>query len=232
MKKIIALGLSFALGIHAFAHAGEEEKMTLKDMKQQVFETLPAIFGWCSKEKADNFIDLVLEVKPKVYVEIGVFGGSSLFPVACALKFLGDGVIIGVDPWDKKETTKYLHLKDDAESYRWWDTVNLDRVYYSYLSFIKRFELEDFCITMKTVSEKATAKINSPIDILYLDGNHSENCSKQDVELYLPKVRDGGYIWMNDTLWTTRQDAVDLLLESCDVIKIIDNGNCILFKKR
>jgi len=229
MKKLILLLVCFFPALHAEIKG---EKQSVEELKQQAFEVLPTLYGWCSKEKAENFIDLALAVKPKVYVEIGVFGGSSLFPVATALKYLGEGGIIGIDPWDKKETIKYFDPSEDAVDLKWWSSINFERIYYSYLHLIKRFDLEEYCITLKMTSEKAAGKINSAIDILYLDGNHSEACSTQDVQLYLPKVRTGGYIWMNDTSWSTRQQAVELLAESCDIIKVIDNGNCVLFKKR
>ena len=122
--------------------------------------------------------------------------------------------------------------QQDAVHYEWWNKVNYERAYYSYLSFLKNFELENYCITIRMSSEKAVSKIFSSIDILYIDGNHSEASSIEDVTLYLPKVRQGGYIWFNDSLWTSRQEAVELLLNACDVVKVIDNGNCVLFKKR
>ena len=89
MKKILILcccffSLSADTGIDA--------------LKQNVQTVLPTLEGWCSKSKANHFIDLILAVKPEVYVEIGVFGGSSIFPVASALKYLGKGVVIGIDP--------------------------------------------------------------------------------------------------------------------------------------
>jgi len=224
--------LMFVFACCCSALAAEEPEISVDALKQEVFEVIPTLYGWCSKEKADNFIDLVLDVKPQVYVEIGVFGGSSLFPVASALKYLGEGVVIAIDPWDKKETIKYFDPTEDATDLKWWTSINFERIYYSYMHLIKRFDLEEYCLTMKMTSEKAAPKINTPIDILYIDGNHSEACSIQDVELYLPKVKEGGYIWMNDTLWASRQQAVELLSDACDVVKVIDNGNCILFKKR
>lgn len=231
MRKIICLFLSCFASLYGLDHE-DRLLLSIEELKENVFSTLPSVFGWCTQEKAQNFIDLVLEVKPQVYVEIGVFGGSSLFPVASALQFLGDGIIIGIDPWDKNETLQYFDPIQDAVDYQWWKNLNFERVYYSYLNLLKRFELEEYCITMKMTAAKAVTKIHSPIDILYIDGNHSQECSLQDVELYLPKVRRGGYIWMNDTLWAARQDAVELLMRHCEIVKIIDSGNCVLFKKR
>lgn len=226
MKKLI-LALVFFICLLPSLHAEMEEE----ELKKRVCKQLPNMEGWCTQEKALNFIDLVLQTKPDVCVEIGVFGGASVFPVASALKFLGKGTIIGIDPWDKIECIKYFEPVEERAQLDWWGKVNLNSIYEKYLKMIKQFELENFCITMKTTSAKAAADIGV-IDILYLDGNHSELISTQDVQLYLPKVRSGGYIWINDILWPTLQQAIDLLLESCDPIKLIDNGNCILFKKR
>ncbi len=227
VKKIRLSFLFWFVCLFSYVHADSQ----VDGLKQHVYNVIPSLEGWCSKEKAGHFIDLVFEVKPKVCVEIGVFGGSSLFPVASALKYLGEGIIYGIDPWDKLECIKYYDPIENAADLQWWAKINLLYIYYSYLNMLRKHGLEEYCKTIKMTSEKAASQIDA-IDILYIDGNHSEECSEQDVTLYLPKVRDGGYIWMNDTLWPTRQRAVKQLSEACDVVKMIDNGNCILFKKR
>ncbi len=203
----------------------------VEDLKQHVCNELYSLHGWCTREKALNFIDLVLEVKPQVCVEIGVFGGRALFPVASTLKYLGQGVVIGIDPWDKIECMKYFEPTDNPQHVDWWGKVDFNFIYRAFLDMLRKYKLEKYCQAMKSTSEKAAPKIET-IDILYIDGNHAEQIALQDVQLYLPKVRQGGYIWMNDTTWTSLQPAVELLTENCDVIKLIDNGNCILFKKR
>ena len=203
------------------------------NLKKEVLFFQPHLHGWCSKEKALNFIDLILEVKPKLCVEIGVFGGSSIYPVAATLKSIGQGVVFGIDPWDKFECIRYFDPNEDAADLNWWGQVNLSYIYDSYLNMLKGHGLDTICITKKTTSELAVRDfLDGSIDILYIDGNHCEMVSANDVILYLPKVRHGGYIWMNDTLWEQTQHSVDLLLEACDVVKTIDNGNCILFRKR
>lgn len=231
MKYFIFL-ICFISVLHADMKIEDSKRPSVEELKKQVADVLPTLYGWCSAEKANSFIDLVLEEKPMICVEIGVFGGSSLFPVAAALKHLGEGVIIAIEPWDKKEMLKSLDPVEDAAHLKWWSSVNFERIYFSYLHLLKRFELDEYCITMKMTSEKAVSKIMGPIDIIYIDGNHSEAGSTQDVMLYLPKVREGGYIWLNDILWPSRQQAAEILLETCDIVKIIDNGNCVLFKKR
>lgn len=226
MKKIFSLLLIFTA---ALLNADVSKEQKLKD---QVLNALPSVEGWCSKEKALNFIDLVLETKPDVCVEIGVYGGSSLFPVASTLKHLEHGIIIAIDPWDKIECIKYFDPVEDKVNLNWWGKLNLDYIYNLYLKMLKRYDLNEYCITIRAPSEEAVNEIDEPIDILHIDGNFSKEGTSQDVILYLPKVRSGGYIWINDALSTKRQEAVDMLNDACDVVKLIENGNCILFKKR
>ena len=223
MRKIVLLFVTFLFALNA--------KEDVEALKQQVLNVLPTLEGWCSKEKASQFIDLILEVKPDVCVEIGAFGGSSVFPVASALKFLNHGKVIAIDPWDKIECIKYFDPVEDAEHLKWWGNLNINYIYYSYLNVLKKYKLDNFVTTIKATSEEAAQEIGE-IDIIHMDGNHSEIVSTQDVRLYLPKLKSGGYIWFNDSLWKERQDAIDLILEECDAVKLIDDGNCILFKKR
>jgi cephalosporin hydroxylase len=203
----------------------------VEDIKKSVCDAMQGMYGWCSKEKAVQFIDLVLEVKPEVCVEIGVFGGQSLFPVASALKYLDHGVVVGIDPWSLNEIIPYFDPVKEKAHVDWWSRVNMEQIYYSYLNMLSQHQLEDYVITIRNASSQAIHAI-SQIDILYIDGNHSEAASCQDVKLFLPKVRSGGYIWLNDSLWSDLQSAVDLLFEDCEFIKLIDGGNCILFRKK
>lgn len=221
MKKYLCLFFFF---IAAYGDSVQELKETVLDNRQE-------IYGWCSAEKALNIIDLVLEVKPQVYVEIGVFSGASLYPAASALKFLGTGVAIGIDPWDKIECIRYLDPDKDKADLKWWAHQNMDHIYFGFLSVLRQFELEKSCVIFRATSKKAASVIGT-IDILYIDGNHNEKVATEDVKLYLPKVRPGGYIWLNDASWHSLREALKLLLASCDMVKKIDNGNCILFKKK
>jgi predicted O-methyltransferase YrrM len=207
----------------------------VEGLKDRVCTILPSIDGWCSAEKAMDFIDLVMEVKPKVYVEIGVFAGKSVFPVASALKYLGEGVIFCIDPWDKMECMKYLTLKMDQPHLIWWGKVPFDKLHSAFLNNVKRYGLGEQCITIKSSAQNAVSQIDGSIDILYIDANYSEQLGLEIAQLYLPKVRSGGYIWLNDALSEKVQAATEFLLESCDHVKFIDYSNdspCKLFKKK
>jgi len=225
MKKILFV---FSLWI------GSLQSYTLDDvenLKGQITYVLYGITGWCSENKAMEFIDLILEVKPEVYVEIGVYEGASFFPAVSTLRFLGRGIAYAIDPWDTYECIRYYDRVVDEKQWRWWASIDLEKAFTSFQRLLSTYQLEGVTKVLRKTSMEAAAEIRG-IDILHIDGDHSETMSLKDVQVYLPKVRSGGYIWLNDSLWRERAEAVDLLLEYCDVVKVIESANCVLFKKR
>jgi hypothetical protein len=225
MKKVFLLFITLL----SFAHA--KTPAEIQNFKQEVVHTVLGMEGWCSEEKALAFIDLILEMRPDVCVEIGVFAGRSFFPIVSTLKFLDHGTAIAIDPWDKVECLKYLDPTDDQSHMKWWGKLNMDHIYYLFLNTLRHHDLERHSKVIKSSSEKAASSIQT-IDFLYLDGNHSQIVSALDVALYLPKVRSGGIICVNDTLWPQMQPAVDVLIEQCEMVQLLDNGNAIIFRKK
>ncbi len=224
MKACKFLWLAIFLLQPQFAKANE-----IDVIKKTITQQLPSVEGWCSEEKSNAMIDLIVDVEPEVCVEIGVFGGASILPTAMALKYLDKGVVYAIDPWANVECTK--NYEEGDANHSWWSEVNLEYIYNSFIWLLKNNHIEDYCVVLQETSASASPKIPE-IDILHIDGNHSEECSVFDVTTYLPKVKSGGYIWMDDFDWRTTGRAIELLREECDEIIAVDNGNCVLFQKR
>lgn len=203
---------------------------TIHAYKNYIQRELKHIEGWCSEEKALAMFDLIVKEDPKVCVEIGVWGGSSIFPTALALKLLKNrGIVFAIDPWKTEECIKN-YIEGDP-NYEWWSKVNIYKVYKSYVKMLQKFDIVSQCITYKETSANAFEKIPYEIDVLHIDGNHSEEASFFDIITYYPKVKSGGYIWFDDKNWATTKKAIDYLYENCIYIKTVDNGNCVLFQK-
>lgn len=228
MKKLFLIFTS----LFHFCLSAEAKFATEADVRHYVQHYLPSIQGWCSQEKAKKFIDLLLTIKPDVCVEIGTYAGSSIFPVACTLKYLQHGTAVAIDAWDKLEAIKYFEPETASLALEYWGKINLDQAYYAYLNLLRAHDLTDYCITLRTTSEKAASILNHNIDFLYIDGNHSQAVSMKEVELYLPKVRSGGYICVNDPLDIELQNAIDAFLETCDFIEFFDGNRALLMRKR
>ena len=85
---------------------------------------------------------------------------------------------------------------------------------------------------MKTTSAKAVEEFeDESIDILHIDGNHTEDSAYFDAVHWLPKVKQGGYIWFDDVNWSTTNKAVRYMKDYCTLIESRSVGNeCYLFK--
>lgn len=167
-----------------------------KQYKQLALTSMQYLDGWCSETKASDLMDLVWFVKPKVIVEIGVFGGKSLVPMAFALKATGAGKAYGIDPWSAQASAEGM----DGANKEWWGNLDHEAILRTLQERVKQFDLEEYVQLVQATSE-AAAPIEE-IDILHIDGNHSEGASFLDVEKWVPYVRQGGIIIFDDIGWT------------------------------
>jgi GR25 family glycosyltransferase involved in LPS biosynthesis len=184
-------------------------------IKQNVFSMMHHLEGWCSYEKASILVDLVFKTQPDTIVEIGVFGGKSLIPMAYALKVLGKGKAYGVDPWDGKESIQGMMSPIDRE---WWGNLDHLEIMHGLVEKIKEFELQEYIYLIPNTSSKAQSI--EDIDILHIDGNHAEEICYHDVLKWVPLVKEGGWIIFNDIAWNengqyTTARAVEWLNTHC-----------------
>lgn len=183
------------------------------------YNNIKQINGWCSDEKIDKMIKLILDKKPTNIVEIGVYCGKSLICQALALKENNIGKIYGIDSWDSSDCTEF---EQNATALEWWSKLNLNDIYQDCLCNIQKNDVEKFVQICKMKSSEFINNIDFEIDILHIDGNHNEISACRDVNLYLPKIKKGGYIWFDDALWTTTQSAIKLMETE---------HNCVLIDK-
>ena len=200
-------------------------------VKEEAVALSQSVYGWCSDEKAAAFAQLVLDVQPDLCVEIGVFGGKSLLPVASALKALGKGVVIGIDPFDGKIVSNTYDPILDSTDAAYWAQVDFKGLSSLLASQLRNHSLSDHVLLIQNTSGTSLPLL-PPIDILYIDGCLTEIASIQDVSLSLPLVKKGGYIWISNVTLEERQAALEILATECDFVKAIDSGSTALFKKR
>lgn len=150
--------------------------------------------GWCSSEKAAMLASLVFAARPKVIVEIGVFGGKSFIPMAMALKAVGGGVAIGIDPWSRDESIK----NESKENVEWWGKLDHGAIYAGFVDSITRLGLQNHTHISRMPSDSVAPPSN--IDILHIDGSHTQQALR-DAERFSIHVRVGGYCFMDDIGW-------------------------------
>lgn len=204
---------------------------------RQAEQLLPSLPGWCSPRKAGKLIRFVLSEQARCCVELGVFGGSSLIPQALALQALGAGGLVhGIDPYSTAEVLKSPPTRDVHS--RFWQDLDLQQIKRDLLARLEQLSLRDFAILHQMTSDTA-AQLFAPecIDLLHVDGNHSTEQALRDVQTWLPKLRSGGILFIDDISWgldrlpaATTGPAIELALQQCTWLGVVDQ--CLICRKR
>ena len=186
------------------------------NLRLAIREAVPLLRGWAGKmERPYRMAELVMQERPDVVVEIGVFGGQSLIPQAMALKILGVGKIFGVDPYNLEVIEQQLAEYDDKPM---WLKQNMHTVLYDTLRSINEFGVNHHAMLIIAESCDAASLFNT-IDILHIDGAHTKEGALLDVNLYAKRVRKGGYIWMDDTHFPSLIPALKELETFADLVE-------------
>lgn len=182
-----------------------------------------ALPGWAQQDKMHAMAELILEEKVERAVEIGVFGGRSLFPMLGAMRAKGSGRVYAIDAYQHQAT-------QDGGADATYDDHDLDLYYRNLLAKIEEEKLGDYVTVLRDRSENVVDRFeDGSLDLVHVDGNHSTEASTRDVRLYLPKLKSGGYLWMDDSYWDSLQPALGLARESCVLVK--DYGFHQLWRK-
>lgn len=198
-----------------------------KEIGDYLQRYLPRAHGWCSEEKGFALAKHVLENRPTMCVEIGVFAGRSLVAMALACRENSHGIVYGIDPWDPKASSEGFFDENKV----WWNAVNHEEIFHHCGALVKIFDVIDFVRMIRATNRDALAQIpRGPIDLLHIDGNHSEESSVFDVENYVPRVILGGFVWFDDTDWNTTKKAQSILMKSCE--KVNQVGTCAILRKK
>ena len=175
-------------------------------MSKELFERIDRFIdenkhGWCSKEKAIALASAVLMLRPSLVAEIGIWSGKSFIPMALALKQVGKGRIIGVDPWKADESAKEM----TGEDLKWWANVDHEAIFQQFTKWIADTGVGPFTEIHRCRSDKFDTKKmlddHGLIDLLHIDGSHGEQASIYDVEHFARFVRVGGLLYFDDVAW-------------------------------
>lgn len=196
------------------------------ESKRDLATWIPQAEGWLTVPRAQEMYDLIRTVQPDIVVEIGVFGGKSLVSQAMGIRDNGKGMIIGIDPWKNDVAVSEL---TDARAADWWKNVDLHKIHQGCMEAIWRFSLDKYVTIIRSTSSQCVSLIPK-LDIIYIDGGHSEEFSCTDVSLYLPKVKKNGWIWFDDCDWETTKKAQRMLDEQCSIAR--DNHTYKLYCKK
>ena len=185
--------------------------MSNTNLYADIERIIPSLEGWCSIDKSKKMADWIVNHKPNKCVEIGVFAGRSLIAIALALKHNQYGKIDGIDPWSAPAA---LEGKNNIENDQWWGKIDFEHFYFYTINKVKEYGLTNQTAIIKAKSIDAVKNYEDcSLDLVHIDGNHSEETSVLDVNLWAPKVKNGGIIIFDDTDWETTKKAQNKIIE-------------------
>lgn len=142
---------------------------------------------------------LISILRPKSFVELGVYAGDSYNAFCQAVKVLNtETICYGVDIWKGDEhagfyeEVVYKQLVDHQNKKNYTQFSNLLR---------------------KSFNEALAQFSESSIDLLHIDGLHTYEAVKNDFESWLPKMSERGVILFHDTVVRERNFGVWKLWE-------------------
>ena len=244
MKNFLKVSILLAVQLCSLGYSAEESPFPC-DLEQKTPEILRLLdrvdqvrnrsIGWCSNTKSEAIVALILNTKPQICVEIGVFGGASFFAIPLALEHLNSGHAYAIDSWNNGDCIKYMPDHDPNKWY--WAQMDFTGIAHEFKRILNAEHLNKRCTLYHEESVAASNRFqDNSIDFLHWDGNHSYYGAKRELQAYLPKVKSGGYILVSDVMWGVHnknpiQEAADLLFKRCDLIDTFEICNVFLFKK-
>ena len=118
-----------------------------------------------------------------VIVEIGSYRGRSAAYMAAALKPDSNIKIFCIDLWANANQEKFVSTANDLEMLK---------------NYLVSLDLYKFITTIRSDSIEASKDWKLPIDLLFIDGNHSYEGVSGDYQAWYPHVKRGGVIAFHD----------------------------------
>jgi predicted O-methyltransferase YrrM len=131
-------------------------------------------------DEAAYLYRLVRETEPRNAVEIGRFRGGSTFLIATALD---DGVLHSYD----------VEIRQGIPG----DTLDQQLI-----AALERYGLDDR-VELHVADSRTALQPETPIDFLFVDGDHSEPGVQADFERWAPLLSVGGHLLFHDAVDTT-----------------------------
>jgi FkbM family methyltransferase len=190
-------------------------------LNARIVAALPAIEGWCTPRKAVWLAGLIAENGCNQVLEIGVFGGRSLIPMALAVRQQApDGKVYGVEAWT---SDLEVETATDAAGDAWWRNVELEAIKARFLSSLLDNELAGIVNVLEMSSDEAFACLTAigpfAFDLIHLDGSHDEAQALRDARSWMGLLRPGGILVLGDIAWPSMQAAREHLRSNLSVVE-------------
>lgn len=175
---------------------------------EDTWKKAQSIDGWFGPAEARLLFDLASKCSGRgVIVEIGSYcGRSTLFLAKGALNG-ATRTIYSIDP----HLNSLGRLSSNAQTF---------------LENMKANGVDAMIRQLVKTSGDAVDDVTEPIELLFIDGDHTYEGVKSDLLSYLPKVVEGGCIAFHDTiLWDGCRQLIDEIWQGQHGVSLVDFGD-------
>lgn len=199
----------------------------MKELMADVERALPDGGDWCQLDRAQTLASLVVGLRPRLVVEVGVWAGGSAIPMMLALRWNAQrtqykdrlGRFLAIDPWRAAASV----AGQSGVNAQWWNNPgNHERAYQVFLDRLRRHDLVSLCTVTRAASDDVTPP--DSIDLLSIDGNHGVQAIR-DVDRFASRVTVGGILALDDVDWkdpTSGETAVATAHEHAVELGFVD----------
>ncbi len=157
------------------------------DVRQELVALTAGVEGWLTVEEGELLYRLARACTGEgVIVEIGSFKGKSTIWLARGSLAGARTRVVAIDP----HTGSTEHRHDGAPVW----------TYDEFLANLHRAGVEEVVRPVVATSAEAAAHFDQLVELLFIDGDHRYEMVRQDFELWFPKLMEGGYLLMHDTI--------------------------------
>lgn len=169
-----------------------------------------AVPGMCNEDKILALASVFRRCPPGDVVELGSWWGKSAVALGWLARRYGVGKLLCVDPWDLGEALQ-ASADVNAETAK-WDMEEVLAVFETNLAMLGgdanylRLPSREAAEAYAERRSAATAAFGETryageIALLHIDANHELEPVRQDVRLWAPMIRPGGWAVLDDYEW-------------------------------
>ncbi|MBK8095716.1 MAG: class I SAM-dependent methyltransferase [Planctomycetes bacterium] len=173
---------------------GTRARLLLRGLRYAPLLPYASIDGWLSVDEAIALFELARRLPDErpVVVEIGSWQGKSSVVLAKGLVGKNGARLHCIDPFDGSATDT------SASEYASRAAATSRQLHEVFTANLATAGVQQLVTAHTGRSHDFAPAFTTPIDLLFLDGDHAYDAVARDVRDWAPKVRPGGFLAMHD----------------------------------
>jgi MMP 1-O-methyltransferase len=158
------------------------EGESLDDARERARLAAANVDGWLSDAQGAALFDTAAACSGRgAIVEIGSWKGRSTIWLAQGARIAGQRVF-AIDP--------HMNSREDASA----------QTFDEFMRNVSAAGVSDIIDPLVMTSAEAATRVTGGVEVLFIDGDHSEEGARADAEIWLPRLIEGGTVLMHDVV--------------------------------